>query len=177
MRNNDKNDSMNVTSSSHHVHTEALPFGIRWDDVRMINKAYDAGLSEGSLMKQGQGKSMSLFMERRRLTKSMRPDIQRLELARLEGYAPHPSEDYRWKYKGCSDWISEDCLPDYLHDLNALHDLEMIMLPQAGGKTRFVEHLRKIIGPIDDQDFFMIHSTSAQRAEAILRTFGKWKED
>lgn len=44
MRNNDLNDSMNITASSHHNHAEALPFGIRWDDVRMINKASDKWL-------------------------------------------------------------------------------------------------------------------------------------
>lgn len=44
MRNNYKNDSMNVTASSHHTHADPLPFGIRWDDVRLINQAYDRWL-------------------------------------------------------------------------------------------------------------------------------------
>lgn len=51
--------------------------------------------------------------------------------------------------------------PDYLHDLNAMHEAEKVLTVAQG--MNYV--LR--IGPM---------ATAAQRAEAILRTIGKWEE-
>jgi hypothetical protein len=69
----------------------------------------------------------------------------------------------------------EDALPDYLHDLNAMHEMEK-MLP-FDRRRFYCEMLVKVIGSLTPQlEWEMIHATAAQRREAFLRTFGKWKE-
>lgn len=109
----------------------------------------------------------------------MRPDIQRLELAKLDGYTSHPFEDYRWRQQG-EDWISEDCLPDYLHDLNAIHELEIEskLHIDVEGKSNSHRYWHNLLDITHREGKSNIHcATAAQRSEAILRTFGKWKED
>ena len=67
-------------------------------------------------------------------------------------------------------------VPDYLNDLNAMHEVLKILLPPGKGKTRFVEILKELVGVLDDQEFFLIHSTASQQAEAFLRTLNLWKD-
>lgn len=74
--------------------------------------------------------------------------------------------------------------PDYTSDLNAMHEAEQ----RLGAESKwplFISHLNSIIcGDSDEplnQDattiWCMIHATARQRAEAFLRTIGKWKDD
>lgn len=73
-------------------------------------------------------------------------------------------------------------VPDYCNDLNAMHEaLELIS--QQCKDSDFWFFLRKIIGfPDAESDwdeyyyFQAINATAHQRAEAFLRTIGKWKE-
>jgi len=72
--------------------------------------------------------------------------------------------------------------PDYLNDLNAMHDAEkMLNFEQA---QFFEYHLCDIV--IKENDvlenplplrFSVCHAIARQRAEAFLRTLGKWKEE
>ena len=67
-------------------------------------------------------------------------------------------------------------VPDYLNDLNAMHEVEKVLsrgvgYHQPGGFGRYKTLLAEVCGeqrPID--------ATAAQRAEAFLRTNGKWEE-
>jgi len=68
--------------------------------------------------------------------------------------------------------------PDYLNDLNAMHEAEKILDTTNGGPTsgdclRYVycRELYKLV-PEWMQPF---RATAAQRAEAFLRAIGKWK--
>lgn len=64
--------------------------------------------------------------------------------------------------------------PNYLSDLNAMH-AAIATLPDGNslhGRVVFVNKLMKVCGSLDN----CIFSTAAQRAEAFLRTVGKWKE-
>lgn len=66
---------------------------------------------------------------------------------------------------------------DFTSDLNALHDAESQLLDNSNGQT-FIEHLCKIRGGWEHNtisDLF-VRSTAQQRAEALLRTIGKWVE-
>jgi hypothetical protein len=69
------------------------------------------------------------------------------------------------------------CVPDYLADLNAMHEAEKV-LTDAQRRT-YSGHLCRIIGPrgYDEwsglYDFALLSTTAAQRAEAFLRTIGK----
>lgn len=102
----------------------------------------------------------------------------------------HPNQHWGWAdpepWAGSApDWGN---VPDYLNDLNAMHEAEKV-IPQ---RDRCLYHgkLIKSTGPdgiidlVDDYGewstsestsfFALIHATAAQRAEAFLRTLGKW---
>ena len=64
-----------------------------------------------------------------------------------------------------------DSLPNYLNDLNAMHDAEKAM--NNNDWWKFVEHLTNICG---GGTALGISATASQRAEAFLRTIGKWEE-
>jgi hypothetical protein len=60
-------------------------------------------------------------------------------------------------------------LPDYLNDLNAMHDAEKVIGPIKG--IEFCYHLNEM-GMSGEWE--ILTATAAQRAEAFLRTIGKW---
>lgn len=65
-------------------------------------------------------------------------------------------------------------LPDYLNDLNAMHEAEKILTEVQFGDY-YIEHLKMARGESQYTiDRSMVCATAAQRAEAFLRTIGKW---
>ena len=90
------------------------------------------------------------------------PEEQRVkvaELCRLDGLVPGNSS-WRIDEKGEAAYI-----PDYLNDLNAMHEAEMV-IPDAFVRRRYYQVLDKITG---DQ-WNTIVATAAQRAEALVLT-------
>jgi hypothetical protein len=78
-------------------------------------------------------------------------------------------------YKTDQGWVV-DC-PNYCTDLNAMHDAQMVLtkdrnsyLTTLAGLVE-VDHLRGL-----DADWPWVCATARQRAEAFLRTLGKWEE-
>lgn len=63
------------------------------------------------------------------------------------------------------DWTT---LPDYLNDLNAMHEAE---------KTLYGMQCNKYAWGLGLTNYTIAHATAAQRAEAFLRTIGKWEEE
>jgi hypothetical protein len=69
-------------------------------------------------------------------------------------------------------------IPDYLNDLNAMHEVEKVLSRgehyyQTGEFGLYVENLDLVrCGRLH-----LIEATAAQRAEAFLRTIGKWEEE
>ena len=59
-----------------------------------------------------------------------------------------------------------DPLPDYLNDLNAMHEAEKVLNS---------EHWDNYCAILDKLDGPSISATAAQRAEAFLRTLNLWK--
>lgn len=91
-----------------------------------------------------------------------------------------------WRRDRHGDWISAKgdynydsdefpCLPDYLNDLNACHEMEKILKPE-----QWIPYVNAIFPEHDHNQLFRIgsimHATAAQRCEAFLRTLGLWKE-
>jgi hypothetical protein len=79
------------------------------------------------------------------------------------------------KIKGFSDYECrcESCHPDWCNDLNAMHEAEKVILPKF---SHFYANKLALITGVDCSDetaFFC--ATSRQRAEAFLRTLGKWE--
>ncbi len=66
--------------------------------------------------------------------------------------------------------------PDYLNDLNAMHESEKVLGPF--GTEIWAKYARNIRqGDIVALSGELIHATAAQRAEAFLKTLGLWKEE
>lgn len=61
-------------------------------------------------------------------------------------------------------------LPDYLNDLNAMYEAEK-MIPKDK-RQLYINYLAALIA----MDYFLItHASASQRAEAFLRTIGKYE--
>lgn len=64
-------------------------------------------------------------------------------------------------------------VPDYLNDLNAMHEAEISCIIPNGLWDDYVGHLKAIMY---QGERFWGQATAAQRAEAFLRTIGLWSE-
>lgn len=110
----------------------------------------------------------------------MKPELQRIKIAEACGWTfvnrvdkfPHglPPEGRIHRYT--------IPLPDYLNDLNAMHEAEKVL--NIDQKLQYVEMLRSIKGPVsrDRTPVTWIYAhlaTAAQRAEAFLRTLNLWE--
>ena len=96
----------------------------------------------------------------------MTPEAQRIAIAEKHG-------TMRWSYALPKKCVGAS-VPDYLNDLNAMHDAEKVLirpnLYAQGGWGMYLRHLSIVT---DEQH--PIDATAAQRAEAFLRTIGKWE--
>jgi hypothetical protein len=113
----------------------------------------------------------------------MTPDAQRIAIAEACGLG-----DYDTNMSG---WHDEHVLglPDYLNNLNAMHEAEKVLLNRqrrAYGEMLIKVHPLHYDPTIRVEDdnlndnymklFLIANMTAAQRAEAFLRTLSKWKE-
>jgi len=101
----------------------------------------------------------------------MSPEQQRNAIAEACGFYDI-ANGYGWvEFKG-GQLLKK--LPDYLADLNVMHEAEkMLTDSQSGQYERFLMGSRSFVGAAE---FWTYHATAAQRAEAFLRTLGKWED-
>lgn len=73
-------------------------------------------------------------------------------------------------------YCTDKDIPDFLNDLNAMHDAEKVLISRGGLPT--YEHFLRFNEFKEDSLpwYGSVHATAAQRAEAFLRTIGKWIE-
>lgn len=64
-------------------------------------------------------------------------------------------------------------LPDYCSDLNAMHEAERELLSIDGSCGYWETYSNALTAKLGCVDIF--HATAEQRAEAFLRTLGKWE--
>ena len=97
----------------------------------------------------------------------MTPEQQQLAIAEACGRVQRA--DGFWfpagKYYGSAG------IPDYFNDLNAMHEAEKVLV-----RLQWVSYLRRLQTLCDESVSWPIHATASQRAEAFLRTIGKWEE-
>ena len=111
----------------------------------------------------------------------MTPEQQRIAIAEACGWTEISMRCMWGLPPHAFDYGTEDCLkhiPDYLSDLNAMHEATLAKLngPATDG-WRFMENLRLVCGiPHSSVCMALVCATAAQRAEAFLRTIGKWVE-
>lgn len=106
----------------------------------------------------------------------MSPDSQRIAIAEACGWK-HIAFKRGWIKAG--DGETQCVIPDYLNNLNAMHEAEATM--NLTDKYQYGKAICKIMnidtdGGLDVVDiYYVCHATAAQRAEAFLRTIGKWE--
>ena len=64
--------------------------------------------------------------------------------------------------------------PDYLNDLNAMHEAEKTLNPIKAAE--YARMLTSIAWQSEQPVFAPMTATARQRAEAFLKTLGKWEE-
>lgn len=123
----------------------------------------------------------------------MNPEQQRIALAEACGWEYVYNDPERYPY-----WLAPkgDCrygnlldanlfpkaFPNYLNDLNAMRDAEQQLWEMDWSfRTIFNDHLANIIKrrKVNRNEWdaeTLLDATAAQRAEAFLRTIGKWTE-
>ena len=106
----------------------------------------------------------------------MTPEQQRIAIAEACGWTAEQDSNGYWKAVKQKDaavelWLSEKNvwsvgIPDYLNDLNAMHEAEKVL---------DYNQLRDMEDSVSFQfGVYTFHATASQRAEAFLRTIGKW---
>ena len=103
----------------------------------------------------------------------MTPEKQQIAIAEACGWRPD-SRGLGWlSPQGCYDPE-----PEYLTDLNAMHDAEKVLTDEQD--LEYSEALEQVVEgrfmANNAEDMRRLRSaTAAQRAEAFLRTIGKWE--
>lgn len=106
----------------------------------------------------------------------MSPEAQRVAIAEACGWRELPIggiwQSKAGAYAVCNDNPNNFQLPYYLTDLNAMHEAEAVLMGDAnkcggGPIDQYLGHLIQLNGSL-------FRATAAQRAEAFLRTIGKW---
>jgi hypothetical protein len=111
----------------------------------------------------------------------MTPEQQRIAIAEACGWKNHDHPDVMQFKQG---WTMPEqwCMdpkgvlrfnhdrPNYLNDLNAMHDAEKALTSEQ------LEVYCNILHKPNHGVYWAIHATASQRAEAFLRTIGKWEE-
>jgi hypothetical protein len=106
------------------------------------------------------------------------------------------AEHLGWKFIPCHDdgfgkatgerWLDSDgdiglTPPDYCRDLNAMHEAEKAAFGNSSAWAEFAFQLISVLNAYGMSELdgmtCLLQATARQRAEAFLRTVGKWKEN
>lgn len=111
----------------------------------------------------------------------MTPEHQRIAIAEACGWKVHPKDRFIVIPPNSPHSVQPlNTIPDYLNDLNAMHEAEKACILETFEKSLlFRNALHKIC--CDGHNYkieasLIWHATAAQRAEAFLRTLDLWKE-
>lgn len=102
----------------------------------------------------------------------MSPEAQRIAIAESVGW----TEISDWGASGINGkhptgpWV--EVIPDYLNDLNAMHEVERALNISDEQITYWKNTLEFVC---NRDNTITLMATAAQRAEAYLRTIGKWE--
>jgi hypothetical protein len=101
----------------------------------------------------------------------MTPEAQQLAIAEARGLSDISKIGEQLMHGGTGIFLN---IPDYLNDLNAMHEAEKILThDQADSFTEFLwsQNADNVL-----VDSYIWHATAAQRAEALLKALNLWKE-
>jgi hypothetical protein len=94
-------------------------------------------------------------------------------IAEVCGWKPH-ADGVRYYQGNFSIWKVGKCLPDYCNDLNAMHEAESVL--KGLDKWSYVLRLTEVTQSQSSDEMSFFCATARQRAEAFLRTLGKWEK-
>jgi len=110
----------------------------------------------------------------------MSPEAQRIAIAEACGWTDVRSDPVHFFHSGLRH-PDKLCgrkdgkywgIPDHLSDLNAMHEAEKLLDDDEVEWAAYRSWLYVIVPPHTN----ILHATAAQRAEALLRTLGKWQD-
>jgi hypothetical protein len=120
----------------------------------------------------------------------MSPEKQRRTILEACGWTAKEDKDGFWRAVDPSGnmtytlWVSKmnvwsAGMPDVLEDLNAMHEAEKVLTDEQD--LEYSEALEQVVkgrfATANSEDMRRLRSaTASQRAEAFLRTIGKWEE-
>ena len=120
----------------------------------------------------------------------MKPEAQRIAIAEACGWVHHPIEavgaqaqifDGRvwFRHPNSNTIACPRDLPDYLSDLNAMHEAELTLTEDF--REEYLYQLGIVAKTNTHSDYMKnlwlgTTATASQRAEAFLRTLGLWKD-
>lgn len=116
----------------------------------------------------------------------MSPDAQRIAIAQECGWRIYESNGGTYyeipnakpHLRNWHTGYDISFLPDYLNDLNTMHEVEKKLFTKRHTAMRYEEQLVTVCQwthPPGTEMGSLWHATAAQRAEAFLRTIGKWE--
>ena len=97
---------------------------------------------------------------------------QRIAIAEACGWIITQNDQHPvWKsvIRGRRNGSEAQPIPDYLNDLNAMHDAEEMLTNEQ--RISYVSFIA------DSTDCDFLFATAPQRAEAFLKTLGLWKDE
>lgn len=112
----------------------------------------------------------------------MSPEAQRIAIAEACGWTGVKSG---WEGQQCFGYEHPEHgyvtrVPDYLNDLNAMHEAEKIIDNDKRLSDALMNTIRDspdwVQGAVEAR-YRTCRATASQHAEAFLRTIGKWKEE
>lgn len=118
-------------------------------------------------------------------TQTMTPEAQRIAIAEACGWTKISNDFPDFGAEGVMglrpNFIHDENregLPDYPADLNAMHEAEKVLTASQTYDyiSCLVDDTRAGWTDAFEEVFIVAHATAAQRAEAFLRTIGKWVE-
>ena len=114
------------------------------------------------------------------MSDGMTPEAQRIAISEACGYSDFEIDNFGLilaipsynKHLKRGEGLRS--VPDYLNDLNAMHEAEKGLT--VGQLRRMTVELHDIMSQDESLDWIPVHhATAAQRAEALLKTLGLWK--
>lgn len=89
----------------------------------------------------------------------------------------YSGDDVRQMWVGLNPDSDEfEQLPDYCNDLNAMHEAQKVLTPTEFEAYRWILWGLCKQPQVTEWNRAYLSATAAQRAEAFLRTLGKWEE-
>lgn len=113
----------------------------------------------------------------------MTPEQQRIAIAEACGYKRNTTINAKdgepfWTKHNLPQYFFFSSLPDYLNDLNAMHEAEKSLSDEQFGD--YYSLLEWVLGvdrkSIRTRQLKIIHASASERAEAFLRAKNLWKD-